>query len=216
MNIGFVGYGSMTTALAPRFKAAGHRVFLGGHNPEKARAAAGEVGADGHGDTRAAVAFGEVVVMATPHDKVFDAVDAAGGAGAFEGKVVVDINNPVPGYASGDFTVATYEGGKSLAETIADALPGAQVCKAFNCCQAKVWQMDPPLFDGRRLVTMTCANGDRARAVARQLVEATGGEPLDLGDLKYARKLEAMAGIVIQLLFSGRDPKTALNLVDAD
>ncbi len=75
--------------------------------------------------------------------------------------------------------------------------------------------MDPPLFDGRRLVTMTCANGDRARDVAKQLVEAVGSEPLDLGDLKYARKLESMAGIVIQLLFSGHDMKTVLNLVKA-
>ena len=215
MNIAFVGYGSMTQALALRFKAAGHKVFLGGHNPAKAEAAAGKVDADGHGDTRAAVEFGEVVVLATPHDKVFDAIDQAGGPGVFAGKVVVDINNPVPGYADGDFTVRTYDGGRSLAEAIADALPDAQVCKAFNCCQAKVWAMDPPAFDGRRLVTFTCANGDRARDVAKGLVEAVGSEPNDLGDLTCARRIEAVAGIVIQLLFSGRDPRTALNLVDA-
>ena len=214
MQIGFVGYGSMTAALAPRFRAAGHGVFLGGHNPGKARAAAEKVGPGvGSGDTAAAVAFGDVVVIATPHDKVFDAIDTAGGPGAFAGKVVVDINNPVPGYASGDFTVATYADGRSLAEAIADRLPDAEVCKAFNCCQAKVWAMDPPVFDGRRLVTFTCASGDRAREVAKQLVEAVGSEPLDLGELKYARKLEAVAGIVIQLLMTGSDPHTVLNLV---
>ncbi len=107
MKIGFIGYGSMTKALAPRFKAAGHDVFLGGHHPDKAKAAAEEVGADGSGDTKAAVAFGEVVVMATPHDKVEDAIADAGGPFAFAGKVVVDINNPVSGYMDGDFTVAT-------------------------------------------------------------------------------------------------------------
>ena len=209
-----IGYGSMTKALAPRFKATGHDVFLGGHNPAKSKAAAEEVGADGSGNTAAAVDFGEVVVLATPHDKVDDAISDAGGAPAFAGKVVVDMNNPVPGYAKGDFTVATYDG-MSLAEHIAKQLPDADVCKAFNCCQAKVWQMDPPLFDGRILVTMTCAAGDRSREVARQLVEATGSEPLDLGGLKAARRLENLAGIVIQLLFSGRDPKTVLNLVQA-
>ncbi len=214
MNIAFIGYGSMTKALAPRFKTAGHDVFLGGHNPGKAKAAADVIGASGSGDTKDAVAFGKVIVLATPHDKVDDAIGDAGGPSAFAGKVVVDINNPVPGYADRDFTVVTYDG-KSLAEAIADKLPDAEVCKAFNCCQADVWTMDPPLFDGRKLVTMTCANGERARSVAKQLVEATGGEPLDLGDLKYARKLEAMAGIVIQLLFSGRDTKTVLNLVTA-
>ena len=40
MNIAFIGYGSMTKALAPRFKAAGHKIFLGGHNPDKAADAA--------------------------------------------------------------------------------------------------------------------------------------------------------------------------------
>ncbi len=187
MNIGFIGYGSMSKALAPRFAAAGHNVFLGGHNPGKAKSVAEEISVDGHGDTKAAVAFGEVIVMATPHDKVFDAIEQAGGARAFADKVVVDINNPVGGYMSGDFTLNTYDDGKSLSEALADALPDAQICKAFNCCQAKVWTMAPPLFDGRRLVTFTCANGDRARAVAKQLVEAVGSEAVDLGDLKAAR-----------------------------
>ena len=215
MNIAFIGYGSMTQALAPRFIATGHSVFLGGHNPEKAKGVADEIGASGSGDTAAAVTFGEVIVFATPFDKIDDAITAAGGPGAFDGKVVIDINNPVAGYMSGDFTVATFDDGKSLAETIADKLPKAEVAKAFNCCQAKVWAMDPPEFDGRRLVTMTAANGDRARDVAKQLIEATGSQPLDLGDFKRTRNLEAIAGVVIQLLFSGHDPHTALNLVSA-
>ena len=216
MNIGFIGYGSMTQALAPRFIAAGHGVFLGGHNPDKAKSVADEVGAGGSGDTAAATGFGDIVVLATPFDKIDDAIAGAGGAGAFDGKVVIDINNPVAGFMERDFTNATYADGKSLAETIADKLPGAEVAKAFNCCQAKVWEMDPPEFDGRRLVTMFAANGDRAREVAKQLIEATGSDALDLGDFKRCRNLEALAGIVIQLLFSGHDPLTALNLVSAN
>ena len=216
MRIGFVGYGNMTRALAPRFHAAGHEVFLGGHNPDKAAAAAGEIDPGvGSGDTAAAVAFGEVVVMATPHDKVFEAIDAAGGPAAFNGKVLIDINNPVPNYADGDFTVATYDG-RSLSEAIAERLPDAEIAKAFNCCQAAVWTMDPPEFDGRRLVTFTCASDDRARRVVKELVEATGSEPLDLGDLTCARRLESLAGIVIQLLITGSDPHTVVNLIRPD
>ena len=213
MKIAFIGYGSMATALAPRFKAAGHDVMLGGHNPEKATTAAGEAGIEHSGDTKAAARFGEVVVLATPFDKIDDAIAQAGGAPAFEGKVVIDINNPVAGYADGDFTAKTFDGGKSLAETIADKLPGAQVAKAFNMCQAKVWTLDPPIIGGKRLITMFASNGDRARDVAKSLIEAVGSEPLDIGPLKYARHLEGAAALVIQQLFSGADMRTVLNLL---
>ncbi|MEM1012132.1 MAG: NAD(P)-binding domain-containing protein [Planctomycetota bacterium] len=213
MKIGFVGYGSMSKALAPRFRTAGHSVFLGGHNPDKAKAAAEEVNADGHGDTAAAVAFGEVVVLGTPHDKVFDAIDDAGGPSTFAGRVVVDINNPVAGWSTGDFANKTYDDGKSLAEAIADKLPEAEVCKAFNCCQAKVWEMDPPIINGQRLVTFTAANGDKARQVAADLVKAVGSDHIDLGDLTKSRNLEAIASVEIQLLFSGMDPRSVITLV---
>ena len=170
--------------------------------------------ADGSGDSKEAADFGDVVVLATPHDKVFDAIDNAGGPSAFAGKVVVHINNPVPGYMRQDFRQTVYDGGKSLSEVIADCLPDAQVCKAFNCCQAKVWAMDPPVVGGVRLVTMFASNGDRAREVATRLIEAVGSEPLDVGELHRARQLEAVGSLVIQQLFvEGADPRTVMSLV---
>jgi predicted dinucleotide-binding enzyme len=41
-----------------------------------------------------------------------------------------------------------------------------------------------------------------------------GCRPIDIGPLMRARNLEAMAGIVIGLLFQGADPSTTFNLVD--
>jgi len=54
---------------------------------------------------------------------------------------------------------------------------------------------------------------DESGETAR-LVEAMGCRPIDIGPLMRARNLEAMAGIVIGLLFQGADPSTTFNLVD--
>jgi hypothetical protein len=80
-------------------------------------------------------------------------------------------------------------------------------------CQSRVWTMDPPLYDGRRLVVLYCGNDNAAKGHAVTLIERIGCDHVDLGELKYARLLESAASIVIKLLFSGRDPHTVLNLI---
>ncbi len=212
MRIGFIGYGSMATALSTKW-ARGHELHFGGHHPDKAQAVAARFDGAGHGSEADAAAFGDVVVLATRHEHVFDAIDAAGGPDAFAGKTVLDINNP---YDMDTSLNKHYDGGLSLSEAIAERLPGAAVVKAFNMCQARVWEMDPPVFDGRRLVTMYCGDDANAKAQVRQLIEEVGSEALDLGALRFARLLEPAAAIVIKLLMSGRDPHTVLNLIQPE
>ena len=210
MNIAFIGYGDMTTALASNWTGS-HDLFVGGHNPDKAKKVADELGAAG-GDSAEAAAFGDVVVLATPHTAVFDAIGQAGGPGVFAGKVVVDINNAL-GYEAGDFAPKVYDDGPSLAESIQARLPEARVVKAFNMANAEVWRMDPPSFDGRRLVTPVAGDNAEAKRQVMELVTATGSEPLDLGDLHYARLIEAAAGLVIKQIVERKDPLAVLNLV---
>lgn len=214
MKIGFVGYGSMASALASRW-VGDHELFVGGRNAEKAGALAGELGGGtGSGSGAEAVAFGEVVALATRHEAVFGAIESAGGASAFAGKVVIDMNNPVS-IEDGTYVPKTFEGGVSLGEALQRALPGAHVVKAFNMCQATVWGMDPPVFDGRRLVTMICGDDGGAKDRVGELVRAVGSEVLDVGGIVSSRMLEGAAALVIMQLFGGADPKTVLNLVTA-
>ncbi len=212
MKVAFIGYGNMTKALAARWHRK-HDLFIGGRDVAKAAAVAGELGIQRHGDNAAAARFGDVVVLATPHDQVFSAIESAGGAAAFAGKVIVDINNPVPGYRQNDFTIHTYGDGRSLAEEIQRVAPEAHVVKAFNMAQATVWTLDPPVFDGRQLAMLMAGDNAGAKASVADLVRLTGCDPFDIGPLKYARHLEAAAAIVIQQLFGGADPRTVLNLI---
>lgn len=215
MQIGFIGYGNMAKALGSRW-VGHHEIAIGGRNAEKAKALTEELGGGTRwGSSADVVRDAEVVVLATRHEGVFEAMDAAGGPSAFAGKTLIDINNPVPGIYHGDFLNVSY-GGLSLAEKIADYAPGAAVVKAFNMCQSSVWTMDPPLYDGRRLVVLYCGDDDTAKTRAMSLIELTGCDHVDLGELKYARLLESAAAIVIKLLFSGRDPHTVLNLIQPE
>ena len=211
MKIGFIGYGSMTTALAGKWVGR-HEVLIGGRDAGKAQTLAESLGhGTAWGSEADAAAFGDVVVLATRHEAVFGAIEAAGGAQAFDGKVALDINNPV----SIDTFLVQPMGGPSLAHAIQTRLPTARVVKGFNMCQAKVWAMPDPVFDGRRLQVLICGDSDPAKTAVSGLVRDVGCEPLDLGGLQFAPHLEHAAAIVIRFLFGGRDPLTVLNLVDA-
>ena len=212
MKIGFIGYGSMAEALASQWVTK-HSLFIGGRNLEKAEKLAKKLGTEvGFGSEAKAAEFGEIVVLATTHEAVFDAIDAAGGSDALTGKVLLDINNPVN---TSDFLTKSYDG-VSLAEAIAKAAPKSHVVKAFNMCQAKVWEMQPPVFDDRPLVVMYCGDNNQAKEKIAVLIEDVGCEAKDIGDLKYARMLEPAAAIVIKLLFSGHDAYTVLNLIQPE
>ena len=216
MIIAFIGYGSMTRALAGKW-APHHDLLISGRDDAKAKAVAENVGHGATATTQSeAVKAADVVVIATPHQAALDSIDVSGGPDAFAGKTVIDINNPVPGYAEDDFRVTTYNG-KSLAEALAAKAPEAHVVKAFNMCQAKLWASPAPIMiDGRRHTTLYCGDDDAAKQTVATLIDQVGSDPVDAGGLKYAHQLECCAGLVIKFLMSGRDPMTCLQLIQPE
>ena len=75
--------------------------------------------------------------------------------------------------------------------------------------------MKPPRFDGRPLVVPLAGDDPAGKDAVAGLVRDMGCVPRDIGPLHRARHLEAMAAVVISLLYGGRDPHTVFNLVDA-
>lgn len=206
MKIGFVGAGGMAQALAGKW-AGKHEIMLSGRTPEKTADAAKRVGAQ-VGTAAEASAFGDVVVLATRWEDTFDGIAAAGGAEAFAGKVIIDINNPV----SIESFVTTREDGRSLTQAIADTLPKAHVGKAFNMAQVAVWEDPDMTYDGRQMVTLYTADAG-ADAVISELIADVGARPERLGDNSHAYQLEAAAAIVIKFLFAGSDSHTVFNFI---
>src|SRR5687768_16901604 len=93
MDITIIGTGNMARGIATRALAGGHAVTLRGTAPDKAQALAAEL--PGSVETGAASdpLSGDVAVLAIPYDAVEDVLVTYGGQ--LDGKVVVDITNPV-------------------------------------------------------------------------------------------------------------------------
>jgi len=208
MRIGFLGAGTMAGAFAPRWAMAGHEIFVGGRTGSKARRLAEAVGGQG-GSLREAAEFGDVCLLATSGEGLAATIEAAGGTqGVLRGKVIVDCGNAV--YLR-DFSQVRWDG-RSLAEQAEFLAMGSQVVKAFNLCEASVWRMDAPVFDGRPLAVPYCG-ANEAKQVVRPLIRALGCRAVDIGDLSQARHLEAMAIVMINVLRNGFGSRTVFNLI---
>ena len=99
MTIAIIGTGNMAKGLADVFSKAGYSVTFGSRDAAKANEAARELGGIVSGANIASAAGNaDVVVLAVPFDAAGDAIAAAGG---LEGKIVIDITNPLTADYSG-------------------------------------------------------------------------------------------------------------------
>src|SRR5689334_2548215 len=130
MKITVIGAGNMGSAFVKQLTAAGHQVSVTARDADKAARVAAAHGAKAV-PTAGAAEGADAVVLATGYA---EAVAALRGVGHLAGKVVVDITNPL----TADYTGLTVGHSTSAAEEIAQAVPGAEVVKAFNTVFASV------------------------------------------------------------------------------
>jgi 8-hydroxy-5-deazaflavin:NADPH oxidoreductase len=181
MQITIIGTGNMARGIGTRALAGGHDVTLVGTEPEKAQALAGELG----GSARAGESVeGDVVILAVPYAAAADIVRSYGDQ--LDGKVVVDITNPVD---LNTFEPLQVEG--SGAQQIAAAAPGgARVVKAFNTTFAGT--LVEGAVSGQPLDVFIAGDDEGAKGTVSQLAESGGLRPVDAGPLVRARELEAL------------------------
>lgn len=172
-NITIFGKGNMAKVIAERFVKAGSTVtMLGSKDP---------VGA-----------IGDIVVLAVPYAAV-DSIIAANKA-QFDGKIVIDIINPVNFATLDDLLVAA---DSSATAVIAKALPSAKVVKAFNTNFAST-------LAGDTVTTVLLASDDlEAKQSLTATLEGSGLVLVDAGSLKRARELEALG--FLQITFAIRE-----------
>jgi predicted dinucleotide-binding enzyme len=191
MNITVLGAGNMGAAFVKQLARAGHTVRVTARDLAKAEALA--AGNDKVTAVAAAGALGDadVVIVATGYA---DAVPALQSLGSLDGRVVIDITNPL----TADYMGLTIGHGTSAAEEIARAVPGAEVVKAFNTVFAQVLA-DGPELGGQQVPVFFATDSERARTTARALIDSIGFKAIDAGGLKNARYLEPLAGLNIYL-----------------
>lgn len=191
-TISIIGAGSMATAVAGRIAKAGHTVEVLSRNPAKARALADKLSAGAIAGSYASAPTGDIVILAVPYGSA-SAVVADFGA-ALDGKVIVDITNPVAPDLSG--LVSPH--GSSGAQEIAKGLPAtAHVVKAFNTVFGHV------LAKNGRLDAFIAADDAQSKARVSTFIESLGLRPLDVGGLHMASTLEALGLMMIGLAKNG-------------
>jgi hypothetical protein len=135
---------------------------------------------------------GDIVVLAVPYPKVAEVIAQRGAQLA--GKVVVDLTNPL-NFAT--FDELTVPADSSAAAGIAAALPQSRVLKAFNTNFAGTLVAGAV---GAEPATVLIAGDDAdAKALLAGVVAAAGLRAVDVGGLRRARELEALAFLQITL-----------------
>ena len=191
MQVLVIGAGNMGAGFVKQLTAAGHQVSVTARDAAKAQTMAQQYGA------RAVPAAGaadsvDAVVIATPYEGAAAALQSLG---KFDGKVVIDITNPL----TPDYMGLTVGHSTSAAEEIAKVVPGAEIVKAFNTVFAQVLAEGADFGAGQKVSVFVASDSERAKQTARALAESMGFQVVDAGGLKNARYLEPVAGLNIYL-----------------
>jgi 8-hydroxy-5-deazaflavin:NADPH oxidoreductase len=191
-TISIIGSGTMATAISGRIAKAGHAVEVVSRDPAKARTLADQLAAGATTGTYGAAPAGDIVILAVPYTSAAAVVAEYGDA--LDGKVIVDITNPVAPNLTGLVTPA----GSSGAQEIAKSAPaGAHIVKAFNTIFGHV------LARGGRLDAFIAADDPEAKQRVSTLIESLGLRPFDVGGLQMAQTLEAVGLLMIGLARNG-------------
>jgi 8-hydroxy-5-deazaflavin:NADPH oxidoreductase len=185
MEVTIIGTGNMGRGIATRALAGGHDVTLIGTEVAKAQTLANDLAESGSGSVRVGDSpSGELVVPAVWYPTILDVVREH--AAQLEGKVVVDITNPIDPSRFEPLDVDT----GSSAEGVAEAAPGAKVVKAFNTTFAGT--LEGGEVAGQPLDVFIAGDDEEAKAKVSELVESAGMRPVDAGPLRRARQLEGL------------------------
>lgn len=191
-TISIIGSGGMATAIAGRIAKAGHTVEVISRDPAKAQALADKLASGATSGTYGATPTGDIVILAVPYPNA--AAVLADFGKALDGKVIIDITNPVAPDLSGLVTPF----GSSGAQEIAKAAPAsAPIVKAFNTLFGHV------LAKGERLDAFIAADDADAKARVSTFLESIGLRPLDVGGLPMAQSLEWLGLMMIGLAKNG-------------
>ena len=184
MDITIIGTGNMARGIATRALEGGHGVTVLGTDRAKAEALAAELPGEARAGEVGDPLTGDVVVLAVWYQAVADVLARYGDQ--LDGKVVVDITNPVDLETYAPLTV---EAG-SVAQEIANAVPGAKVVKAFNTTFAGT------LVEGKvadtPLDVFIASDDEAAKSAVSQLAADGGLRAIDVGPLALAHQLEGV------------------------
>lgn len=196
MNIGIIGAGGIGGAIARVLVRSGKSVTIANRRgPDSLQPLLRELGPLAKAGTVAEAAKADLVFVAVNWSKIPAALQ---GLGDWNGRVVVDTNNPIESPTFVPFDL----GGRTSTEVFSTFVPGARVVKAFNHLPPPLLSQSPTAPTGRRVLFLAGDDAQAKQKVSR-LIDEVGFFPIDLGDLAHGGRLTQFPG----------GPLPALNLV---
>jgi predicted dinucleotide-binding enzyme len=173
MNITIIGSGNMAKGISTRLVGGGHKVTIHAKDDTKGNELVAQLkSVNNSADVSVAsgIETDEIVILATPYTEVKNIAKEYNG---FEGKIVVDITNPV------DFTTFQLipEPGQSGAQEIAKIFPGATIVKAFNTTLAGT--LEAGTVDGKELDVFIAGDDQDAKNTVSEVVKSSDMRPID-------------------------------------
>jgi predicted dinucleotide-binding enzyme len=192
LTTAIIGVGNLGGTAARHLVTGGERVVLAAADEAHAKALADELGPNASAaSVEEAIAGADVVVLATWLDQTREFVPAL--ASRLEDKVVVDPSNPI-GFDENGQMFRTLPQGQSSGSVVAGLLPaGAHYVKAFGTLGA-VEQLATSANREPRVVLFYATDDDAAEAAAQRLIRAAGFEPLKVGGVSEAGRIEGPDG----------------------
>jgi len=187
-NVTIIGAGNMGGAIAAVAIAGGSSVQLLARDTTKVTEANGAATAGVVGDP----ITGDIVILALPYGALDEVL--ATYAGQLDGKVVVDLTNPVD-FATFDSLVVPAD--SSAAAEIAAKVPAAHVLKAFNTNFAAT--LHTGAVGAEKTAVLIAGDDANAKAALAAVLEAGNVKAIDAGSLKRARELEALGFLQLTL-----------------
>ncbi len=186
MTTAILGLGNMGKGLAKRLSGKTDLV-LGVSNPAAAAEFAKSVGASVT-DYKSAVLAADTVILALPYGVALELVKTL----PLNGKIIIDISNPV----KADFSGLSIGHTTSAGEEIQTAVPGAKVVKGFNTIFASVF--DTPAASTATVPVFLAGNDAAAVDAVAELVQAAGFAVEKVGALDGARLVEPVGMLNIR------------------
>ena len=174
-NFTIIGTGNMGTAIGGVLVAGGNQVTN-----------------IAHANIGTAPLAGDIVILAVPYGAVDDIIAAYGEQ--FQGKIVVDITNPL-NFDTFDSLVVPV--GSSATAKIQAKLAGSTVLKAFNTTFAAT--LASAKVGGLKTTVLIAGDDTDAKNTLAAAVTAGGVAAIDAGSLARAHELEALGFLQLTL-----------------
>jgi len=191
LTTAIIGVGNLGGTVARHLVAGDEPVVLAAADEAHAKALADELGPNASSaSVDDAIAEADVVVLATWLDQTREYLPAE--SRLLENKIVVDPSNPI-GFENGQM-IRTLPEGVSSGSVVAGLLPAStHYVKAFGSLGA-VEQLAISANRDPRVVLFYATDDDTAEATAQRLITAAGFEPLKVGGIAAAGRIEGPDG----------------------